>query len=640
MAFCCGSVIQRVRRQLDMETLAGETTRHERHHTFKKDNLQEGTLVWIAPAKALPHDKKNTFRLSRGEKSPLTLKEAQLFSNTPYARGFSEYIYEGQLRRIREMEDRTDPRSAVRQGYGLFCYPNGVYYEGKWHRGKRQGTGCIASFKGYKYTGEWCDDVQEGNGCEVFACRAVIDTHYANGLPQGEGVVMYNPKQNAYRYEGGWQNGKRHGRGVIFYANGDTFDCSFEQGRRHGRGVTTQTVNGKEIQYETQWRDDKLVSIPRLIPKALRTKKPVSSIPFRTTGYLLPADLINWTVQQGTQDLSFEHFMQLKLGFESLDVVGRGFLSMKELRALWPESNMDMLRKFDSDGKESVELFDIICAWYPRVLPHDIARMLQEFISPFDLFRLRGFLNGIDNADGMGYYHICGDASPATGMEGHRPALHLRELETAGYRIGGEKFTAANYSAACQLHDPPHFVDVLVVWYPNVLRVVLEQYEMEEVANDILDAIRVDFNRYAHLSTDSGKYLLIEEFVQAEAAYRVQLCAAYMSNERTRGAMHPTCSALSTVECTSSSRSAIETDMRPGFLKGASVWILANRIRLNVPLLLEIERFHVRQKGRVTLDELLRFCFPSVPCLYTRQAILGSFSETHCSCILCNAAMR
>ncbi|RNF24314.1 putative phosphatidylinositol-4-phosphate 5-kinase [Trypanosoma conorhini] len=647
----CGGVIERVRRQIERETSAGDTTPHERHRTLKRDNLQEGTLMWLAPAKVPSGDKKMAVRLSRGVKHPLSLNESQLFANTPYARGFSEYIYEGQLRRIKEMEDQADPRGAVRQGHGVLSYPNGAYYEGNWRHSKRHGTGCITSANGYKYTGEWCDDVREGSGYEVFACGAAIDANYANGLPEGEGVVMYSPKQNAYRYEGGWQNGKRHGRGVIFYANGDTFGCTFEQAKRHGRGVTTQTVNGREIQYETQWRDDKLVGTPRLIPKALRTRKPVSFIPFRTTGYLSPVDIINWTVKEGTLNLPFEHFMQLKLGFEALDVVGCGVLPMRELRAVWPESNMEMLRKFDSDEKESVELLDIVCAWYPKVSPHVIARMMQEFISPFDLFSLRGYLNGVENADGMGYYHVCGDALPSSGTEGHRPALHFRDLESTGFRIGGEKFTAADYAAASRLHDPPYFIDVLAVWYPNILRVVLEQYEMEEVDSDILDAIRVDFDRYAHPSADSSNYLLIEDFAQAEVAYRIKLCAAYKNNERMQGTMHSSFTVAPATAVTAPSLgfnpnpalaygSAIETDMRQGFFKGTPVWILANRIRLNVPLLLGIERFHVRQKGRVTLDELLRFCFPNVPCLCTQETILGSFSETVCRCSLCNAARR
>ncbi|PWV18705.1 putative phosphatidylinositol-4-phosphate 5-kinase [Trypanosoma cruzi] len=644
---CCGSVIQRVRRQMERETSAGEVHPPERHYTLKKDSLREGKLVWIAPPKVASNDKKMAVRVSRGEKKSFSLDEANLFANTPYEHGFREYIYEGQMRRVKETNDPTDPRGATRCGHGVLIYPNGAYYEGKWQHNKRKGIGCISTPKGYKYTGEWRDDTPEGSGYEVFACRAAMDAHYVNGTPEGDGVVLYNPKKNAYRYEGEWQKGKRHGKGVIFYANGDTFSCTFQEGKRHGRGVTTQTVNGREIQYETWWRDDKLVGAPKLIPKVNRTKKPVSFIPFRTKGYLTSVDIIHWTVKEDTFDLPFEQFMQLKLGFESLDVVGCGLLPMKELRAVWPESNMDMLLKFYSDEKDCVEFLDIISAWYPNVLPHDIARMMQEFISPFDLFRFRGFLNGIEEAEGMGYYHVSGGLPQSCGMEDHRPALHLRDLEANGYRIGGEKFTAANYAVACQLHDPPHFLDVLEVWYPNILRVTLEQYEMKEIESDILDAIRVDFNRYAHVSTDSMKYLLIEEFIQAEAKYRDQMYASYKSNERLPVGMHPTLSIASAASpsfLTStplpvfSPGAAIVADMRPGFLKGTVVWVLANRIRLSVPLLHEIENFHVRQKGRVTLDELYRFCFPNVPCLRTQEAILGQFSDTSCLCSLCRAA--
>ncbi|KAH9578595.1 MORN motif [Trypanosoma melophagium] len=223
----------------------------------------------------------------------------------------------------------------MRQRSGTLFYPNGTFYVGNWHHNKLHG------------------------GYEVFACRAAIDAHYENGYPKGEGAMLYNLKPNAYRYEGEWENGQRHGNGIIFYANGDTFACTFSHGKRHGRGVTTQTVNGKVVQYETSWEDNKLVNGPKLIPKAHRTPKPISSIPYRATGYLTAADITKWNFTGDPVDLPFEHFMQLKLGFESLDVVGCGFLPLKELHAVWPENNMEMFEKLKVGNREYVELIDI-----------------------------------------------------------------------------------------------------------------------------------------------------------------------------------------------------------------------------------------------------------------------------------------
>ncbi|KEG13109.1 putative phosphatidylinositol-4-phosphate 5-kinase [Trypanosoma grayi] len=531
----------------------------------------------------------------------------------------------------------------MRQGSGTIFYPSGTLYEGKWHNNRREGIGCLSSPKGYQYSGEWRDDVPHGEGYEVFACRVAIDARYENGVPEGMGAMLYNPKLNAYRYEGDWHNGRRHGKGVIFYANGDTFACIFNHGKRHGRGVTTQAVNGRVIQYETEWRDDKLISTPKLISKALHTSKPVSFIPYRTKGYLTATDITKWAVKDEALDLTYDHFMQLKLGFESLDVVGCGFLPLNELHAVWPESNMDMLQKLEADGKDSVQLLDIFAGWYPNMSGHDIARFMQEFISPTELLRLRGCLNGVEDADGIGYYHVVGDTSPLSKDGDQRPPLHLRELEVNQHRIGGEKFTAANYAAACQLHDPPHFLDVLEVWYPNILRVTLEQYEIEEIGTDIIDAIRVDFNRYTHESDSRGAYLLIDEFVQAEARYRERLLAAHHSVPKSTTAVQlisPTLSTPRQLPVGLPIENAVEADMRRGFLKGTVMWVLGNRIRISIPLLVEIENFYVSRAGQIRLDELLRFCFPNVACLRTQEALLGQFSQTPCLCSLCKTVLE
>ncbi|ORC88376.1 phosphatidylinositol-4-phosphate 5-kinase, partial [Trypanosoma theileri] len=635
------SVCQRVSRQMRQETSAGEFQSVERLQTLKKDTLQDGQLVWIAQSDTPSHDKKRAFRTSRGEKHLLSEEEIKRFTRTPYERGFNEFIYEGQIKHLKNMENSTDPRGSMRQGSGSLFYPNGSSYVGNWHHNKRHGVGCVSNHKGYRYAGDWRNDVPNGKGYEVFSCRAAIDANYENGSPQGEGVILYNPKLNAYRYEGEWKNGQRHGKGIIFYANGDTFACTFSYGKREGRGVTTQTVNGKLIQYETNWEDNKLVNGPKLIPKALRTPKPVSSIPYRTKGYLTAADITKWTVTGNPVDLPFEHFMQLKLGFESLDVVGCGFLPLKELHAVWPENNMEMLKKLEIDNREYVELLDIFSLWYPNVSPHNIYRFMQEFITPFDLLRIRGYLNGIEDSDSMGYYHIIGDTSPLNFGNSQHPPLQLRDLEAHEYRIGGEKFSSENYETARQFHDPPHLLDVLEVWYPNIMRVTLEQYEMEDVEKDIIDPIRVDFNRYARDISINGGYLLIDDFLQAETKYREFLLSGYRnninSNHNNKIMTTPNRLTSNLFPETFSPSNSVEAEMRQGFQKGTVMWVLGNRIRINIPFLLEIENFYVSRKGQITFDELLRFCFPNVPCLRTQEALLDQITDTPCRCSLCSA---
>ncbi|KAH9578840.1 hypothetical protein LSM04_005955 [Trypanosoma melophagium] len=248
----------------------------------------------------------------------------------------------------------------------------------------------------------------------------------------------------------------------------------------------------------------------------------------------------------------------------------------------------------------------------------------------------------------MGYYHICGDTSPLKIGNFQCPQLHLRDLEIHQFRIGGEKFTSANYEKARQYHDPPYLLDVLEVWYPNTLRVTVDQYGMEQLRSDIMDAIRVDFSRYAHNSSTNGGYLLIDDFVQAEVRYREFLLSGYRNNNNNNNGKIMTAPVQLTSPNTSipnlspedlSPRNTVEAEMRQGFLKGSVMWVLGNRIRINIPFLLEIENFYVSRKGQITFDELLRFCFPNVPCPRTQGALLGHITDATCGCNLCSTVV-
>lgn len=597
------NVIQLAKAIVSQECSFGERAAHLGAGAKSRTKvLVDGELQWIGeytdPRESRP------CKLINGDKQLMTGAEQKLFAKSPYERGMMEYQYEGQLRQVRAGADPKDPRGAYREGQGVLKYAGGELYEGTWRLNKRQGQGYLSTPKGYRYQGEWLEDEPSGKGYEAFTCKCAIDAQFEHGAPDGVGVLLYAPQHNQYRYEGEFHMGRRHGKGTIFYTNGDTFQGVWDCGKRHGRGITTRTVTPvKTIQYETEWDQDVLISGPSLIDKFKRTKKPAGAIPF-TTQSLLPADLTKWKVKEDVTELPMEHFLRIKLGFEKLDVNGSGSLSTAELTEIWGNGSQDMLSKLDADGNGTVELDEIFAAWYPNVAPHNVQRFMQLDISPKVLLRLRGYLAGVRDDLDMGYLQVVQIKNIET--EEDRPLL-IKHLEQSGYKVGGEKFTLAMYESAKVLCDPPHFLEVLETWYPNINRATLQRYLQQDVDADDLEQIKETFYKLSKGEIE----LNIEQFEAAQDLFR-QEGTTYTE-----------------------SSNAIEACMVPGFFKGQPFWQLGS-LRLSVKLLQDIDKFDRKIGGGVSLQQLLRFSFPNIKCKRTQELITGRRRPGQCSCTICS----
>lgn len=583
-----------------------EVTEQGRSHAYnaKKQGghhvLEEGTLEWFGEYV----DTRETcaYKIVNGDKQSLSQEEKKLFARTPYERGFMEYCYEGQLRVLRAGFPK-DPRMAVREGNGVMKYANGELYEGLWKNNKRHGEGFFTTPSGYKYNGNWADDDVCGKGNETFPCKSAYDCNFEGGFPEGQGVLLFTPKVNDYRYEGEFHDGLRHGKGTIFYENGDTYVGTWDHGRRHGRGVTTTFARGKELQYETDWEQDVLVSMPTIIEKTKRTKKPKPACSYSREGTLVPADLTKWKVKDDVTELPLDHFLRIKLGFERLDVNSSGSLSTAELTELWGSGSQAMLMKLDADGNGTVELDEIFAAWYPSVPQHNIMRFMQQDIKPKTLLRLRGYLAGVRDENDAGYMQVVGVRELEA--EEDKPLL-IKHLENSGYKIGLEKYTLANYEAAKVLCDPPHFLEVLETWYPNIPRTTLERYEMQSMPQEELDIIRTAFFK---LSANEME-LAVEDFEDSQSRFRMESLD-----------MSKTIDALAT----------------PGFFKGQPLWIMGS-VRLSVALLSDIDKFSSKLGGKVSLQQLLRYCFPNVRCQRMQELLTGKRKSVlpTCSCQICS----
>jgi Ca2+-binding EF-hand superfamily protein len=602
------NVILAAKNQVRAEAYANEGFQHSPQSKKRGVQLVDGELQWIGEY-ADQNDAK-PYKLSGGDKQLMTGAEQRLFLRTPFERGMMEYNYDGELRVVRHATDPRDPRHSYREGTGRLLYPSGEQYEGAWKMNKRQGDGYWKSPRGYCYTGEWANDTMHGKGHETFAAKASIDAQtFEHGLPEGVAVMIFSNGTN-YRYEGEFLQGRRHGKGSVFYENGDVFVGTWDGGKRHGRGVTTTRARGKEMQYETEWEDDVMIAEPFIIEKSRRTKKPRSAVKYSTAG-LAPADLTKWKVKEDATELPMEHFLRIKLGFELMDTNAGGSLSHNELSALWGTGSQEMLKKLDADGNGTVELDEIFGAWYPNVPSHNIARFMQLDINPRQLLRLRGMLAGVRDEHEDGYLHVTHGVSAAkqmTGDEDDKPLLQ-KHLDQTNYKIGAAKFTMAMFTAAKVLCDPPFFLEVLESWYPNIPRMTLQRYELQDIPADELDLIQSTF-----LALSGGQAELdVAAFQAAEERWRESGCSL---DEM-------------------ASPSAVEAGLSEGFFKGFPFWVMGS-IRVSVVLLQEIDA-STDNKGGIDLRQLLRYCFPNVKCKRTQEHLQNrrKMGMTSCACQIC-----
>jgi hypothetical protein len=629
------SVVEKAKALVAQSTISTSRQHQLSSKRHKKPQLEDGELVWIGEF----HEHKDirSYKLSKGDKSLMTNDELKLFAKTPYERGFTEYIYEGQVKWNGDSatvdKELKDPRQGTREGLGIMTYPHGAIFEGQWKAGKRHGHGYLSTQTGYKYTGEWAADVPEGKGYESVPSKVSVDGMFEHGVPQGMGVMLYNPHLNNYRYEGEFLNGRRHGKGVVFYDTGDTFAGSFEHGKRHGRGITTRSVNGRESQYETEWKDGELVGPPTAIEKAKRVKKPKSQLSYNLQGHLTAADLPKWTVKDDVTELSFDHFIRIKLGFEKLDVRGTGSLSTSELQAVWGAEGkaQSMLEKLDEDGNGTVELDEIFAAWYPNITQHNVNRFMQLHIDPKVLLRLRGTLCGVESREKCGYTQLVGMEAPAknsTEDDDEEKPLTLRALEAADYHIGKEKFTAAMYDAARQITDPPFFSEILEVWYPNVPRSTLDRYECQHIDADELTRIKQDFYR---LSGNEAA-LKLEEFEQAQEVFRKSIERRHNYDTAAAEGKKPK------EEPKEEFTNAIQQSMIPGFFKDQPFWAVGNRIFISVSLLKDADRFDSKLSGRIEFSQLMHYCFPNVRCRRLQDVLEGGKKKSAGTCYFCTSS--
>ncbi len=134
-------------------------------------------------------------------------------------------------------------------GLGVYKYPSGAIYDGKFQNGKIANYGTLFFSNGNVYKGQWQDQFRQGQGELEYANGDVYSGGFQKGKLQGKGAMSFS---NGDRYEGDWYQDYMHGEGVYAYNNGDRYEGDFEKGAIHGFGVMNYHTGSK---YAGHWRN-------------------------------------------------------------------------------------------------------------------------------------------------------------------------------------------------------------------------------------------------------------------------------------------------------------------------------------------------------------------------------------------------
>ena len=116
-------------------------------------------------------------------------------------------------------------------GRGVYTWPDGTRYEGRFNDTRFDGQGIYTWPDGRRYEGE-----------------------FRGGQRQGQGTHSW---PNGARYQGGWQAGRQHGLGTYTWPDGARYEGQWADGVRSGLGIYTFADGHTE---SGQWQDGVLIA--------------------------------------------------------------------------------------------------------------------------------------------------------------------------------------------------------------------------------------------------------------------------------------------------------------------------------------------------------------------------------------------
>merc|ERR1711959_527220 len=141
----------------------------------------------------------------------------------------------------------------LKDGEGVFEYPDGSKYQGNWRHDKRHGDGVYCYPNGDIYSGEWRFGTKHGRGTFIHAesNARLVGTYVDGKFVKGKWAVADST------YTGGYKDNKPFGPGQFVFKNGN---------RQEGEYVQQEPADGEEPEegagpLEPQWTGGCVTSV-------------------------------------------------------------------------------------------------------------------------------------------------------------------------------------------------------------------------------------------------------------------------------------------------------------------------------------------------------------------------------------------
>jgi len=221
-----------------------------------------------------------------------------------------------------QQDDGTNIQSGClsgdcKNGSGVFAYPDGSKYEGRFKNNKFDGNGTFYFANSDKYVGEFKENFPHGAGARYHPDGTVENGEWREGefigssliesgqvgciqgdCTDGKGTYIF--KEGSAKYVGDFKNAQPHGFGICTYANGDRYRGEWADGAFMGKG-TLYLRDGTEV--TGYWRNGEFVGKDQPIDYEPTFTQPAPAAP-------VDIDTKVWAVVVGVA--SYDHMPVLR----------------------------------------------------------------------------------------------------------------------------------------------------------------------------------------------------------------------------------------------------------------------------------------------------------------------------------------